>query len=644
MSQIVTGLVAHVDAGKTTLSEALLYHAGVTRQLGRVDKGSAFLDPDQLEQQRGITIFPHQAELSFGDLKLTLLDTPGHIDFLAATERVLAVLDYAILVVSAPAGVQATTRILWDLLDKYQVPTFVFVNKMDAPGVDQAAVLAQLQDGLDPGCLPFKDPTAQFEELALLDEGVMDDYLTNGEITPAQLRSLIKNRRAFPVYFGAALKNEGVADLIKGLTEWTQTPTLTPDFGARVFKVSHDERGNRLTWLRVTGGNLRAKAELLPGQKADQLRVYNGAKATVVQEVGPGQVCTVAGPTSTVPGQGIGAVEEQAQPRFWPVLTYGLDQRGAPFDQCLAALRQLEDEEPMLGVVDDPATQHLYVQVMGEVQLEILTQRLEEEFGLTVGFDEGRIRYQETLTTPIEGVGHFEPLRHYAEVHLLLEPGARGSGLTFASQCHVDVLSNAWQGQILTALKQRAHRGILVGAPLTDVKITLVGGKGSIVHTVGGDFRQAAWRALRQGLMEAGRAGNQLLEPWYNFQLLVPTEAVGHALTDLQRFGGEVSQPQAGPGDLVRLEGSGPVAKLRDYAATVRAYTHGQGQLTLTPAGSRPVADPTQLIEAANYDPVGDLANTPDSVFCAHGAGYPVAWDQVPQTMHVPYQTTAQPR
>ncbi|KLD56655.1 GTP-binding protein [Limosilactobacillus fermentum] len=644
MSQIVTGLVAHVDAGKTTLSEALLYHAGVTRQLGRVDKGSAFLDPDQLEQQRGITIFPHQAELSFGDLKLTLLDTPGHIDFLAATERVLAVLDYAILVVSAPAGVQATTRILWDLLDKYQVPTFVFVNKMDAPGVDQAAVLAQLQDGLDPGCLPFKDPTAQFEELALLDEGVMDDYLTNGEITPAQLRSLIKNRRAFPVYFGAALKNEGVADLIKGLTEWTQTPTPTPDFGARVFKVSHDERGNRLTWLRVTGGNLRAKAELLPGQKADQLRVYNGAKATVVQEVGPGQVCTVAGPTSTVPGQGIGAVEEQAQPRFWPVLTYGLDQRGAPFDQCLAALRQLEDEEPLLGVVDDPATQHLYVQVMGEVQLEILTQRLEEEFGLTVGFDEGRIRYQETLTTPIEGVGHFEPLRHYAEVHLLLEPGARGSGLTFASQCHVDVLSNAWQGQILTALKQRAHRGILVGAPLTDVKITLVGGKGSIVHTVGGDFRQAAWRALRQGLMEAGRAGNQLLEPWYNFQLLVPTEAVGHALTDLQRFGGEVSQPQAGPGDLVRLEGSGPVAKLRDYAATVRAYTHGQGQLTLTPAGSRPVADPTQLIEAANYDPVGDLANTPDSVFCAHGAGYPVAWDQVPQTMHVPYQTTAQPR
>jgi ribosomal protection tetracycline resistance protein len=644
MSQIVTGLVAHVDAGKTTLSEALLYHAGVTRQLGRVDKGSAFLDPDQLEQQRGITIFPHQAELSFGDLKLTLLDTPGHIDFLAATERVLAVLDYAILVVSAPAGVQATTRILWDLLDKYQVPTFVFVNKMDAPGVDQAAVLAQLQDELDPGCLPFKDPAAQFEELALLDEGVMDDYLTNGEITPAQLRSLIKNRRAFPVYFGAALKDEGVADLIKGLTEWTQTPTPTPDFSARVFKVSHDERGNRLTWLRVTGGNLRAKAELLPGQKADQLRVYNGAKATVVQEVGPGQVCTVAGPTSTVPGQRIGAVEEQAQPRFRPVLTYGLDQRGAPFDQCLAALRQLEDEEPLLGVVDDPATQRLYVQVMGEVQLEILTQRLEEEFGLTVGFDEGRIRYQETLTTPIEGVGHFEPLRHYAEVHLLLEPGARGSGLTFASQCHVDVLSNAWQGQILTALKQRAHRGILVGAPLTDVKVTLVGGKGSIVHTVGGDFRQAAWRALRQGLMEAGRAGNQLLEPWYNFQLLVPTEAVGHALTDLQRFGGEVSQPQAGPGDLVRLEGSGPVTKLRDYAATVRAYTHGQGQLTLTPAGSRPVADPTPLIEAANYDPVGDLANTPDSVFCAHGAGYPVAWDQVPQTMHVPYQTTAQPR
>lgn len=630
MSQIVTGLVAHVDAGKTTLSEALLYHAGVTRQLGRVDKGSAFLDPDQLEQQRGITIFPHQAELSFGDLKLTLLDTPGHIDFLAATERVLAVLDYAILVVSAPAGVQATTRILWDLLDKYQVPTFVFVNKMDAPGVDQAAVLAQLQDELDPGCLPFKDPAAQFEELALLDEGVMDDYLTNGEITPAQLRSLIKNRRAFPVYFGAALKDEGVADLIKGLTEWTQTPTPTPDFSARVFKVSHDERGNRLTWL--------------PGQKADQLRVYNGAKATVVQEVGPGQVCTVAGPTSTVPGQRIGAVEEQAQPRFRPVLTYGLDQRGAPFDQCLAALRQLEDEEPLLGVVDDPATQRLYVQVMGEVQLEILTQRLEEEFGLTVGFDEGRIRYQETLTTPIEGVGHFEPLRHYAEVHLLLEPGARGSGLTFASQCHVDVLSNAWQGQILTALKQRAHRGILVGAPLTDVKVTLVGGKGSIVHTVGGDFRQAAWRALRQGLMEAGRAGNQLLEPWYNFQLLVPTEAVGHALTDLQRFGGEVSQPQAGPGDLVRLEGSGPVTKLRDYAATVRAYTHGQGQLTLTPAGSRPVADPTPLIEAANYDPVGDLANTPDSVFCAHGAGYPVAWDQVPQTMHVPYQTTAQPR
>lgn len=638
MTKLAIGLVAHVDAGKTTLAEALLYQGGTQRELGRVDKGSAFLDPDQLEKQRGLTIESHQAELTHGDLTLTLVDTPGHADFAAATERVLQVLDYAVLVIAAPAGVQATTRTLWHLLQSAGVPTFIFVNKVDVPGVDRARVLKQLQEELAPACLPF-DGDLPLEDLATLDESLLDQYLESGTLTDSAVRELIAHRRVFPVYYGSALKLTGVGTLLTGLERWGQESQWPAEFGARVFKVSHDSRGNRLTWLRVLGGHLKAKDALgQTGEKADQLRVYNGDHYEIVREVPAGAVVTVAGPQRTVPGQGLGAVT--ARPAtVHPVLTYTLDPRDEDFARCLAALRQLADEEPLLGVTTVPDQEAARIQVVGPLEVEILTQRLASEFGLTVAFTPGGVLYQETIARPIEGVGHFEPLRHYAEVHLLLEPGEPGSGLTFASACPVDVLSRAWQGQVLTALRQLPARGVLINAPLTDVKVTLVGGRGSLVHTVGGDFAQAARRALRQGLMELGQSGNRILEPWYAFRLLVDAASIGRALTDLQRFGGQVGQPVEQPGGLTLLTGRAPVTKLQTYGAIVRGYTHGRGQLELTVDGAAPVAEPTSLIEATAYQPLHDLANPPGSVFCAHGAGYPVAWDRVPQTMHVPYLT-----
>lgn len=642
MKKLVAGLVAHVDAGKTTLAEALLYQGGTQRELGRVDKGSAFLDPDQLEKQRGLTIESHQAQLTHGDLALTLVDTPGHADFVAATERVLQVLDYAILVVAAPDGVQATTRTLWRLLKTAGVPTFIFVNKVDAPGVDRAAVLQGLQTNLDPACLPF-DGDLPVEDLATLDEALLDQYLDRGTLTDSAIQGLIASRRAFPVYFGSALKLTGIDPLLAGLDRWGREPTWPTEFGARVFKISHDFRGNRLTWLRVLGGSLKAKAPLGErGEKADQLRVYNGGHYEIVREVPAGAVVAVAGPQKTVPGQGLGVTPDRL-PTVQPVLTYTLDPLQEDFNRCLAALRQLADEEPLLAVAPVPNQAAARIQVVGPLEVEILTQRLASDFGLTVAFTPGGVLYQETIVRPIEGVGHFEPLRHYAEVHLLLEPGEPGSGLTITSACPVDVLSRAWQGQILAALRQLPARGVLIDAPLTDLKVTLVGGRGSLVHTVGGDFAQAARRALRQGLMELGPTGNRILEPWYAFRLLVDSASVGRALTDLQRFGGQVDQPEVQPGGLTLLTGRAPVAKLQTYGATVRSYTHGQGQLELTVDGAAPVADPTPLIEATDYQPIHDLDNPPGSVFCAHGAGYPVAWDLVPQTMHVPYLTKAHP-
>lgn len=640
MKHIVTGIVAHVDAGKTTLSEALLYRAGDRRQLGRVDDGSAFLDPDQLEKRRGITIFSHEAQLHYQDSTITLLDTPGHIDFAAQTEAVLRVLDYAILVVSATDGLQGSTYTLWRLLKHYRVPTFIFINKTDSLGAAPQKVINQLQAEFAPGCLPFEPHLSEetIEAVAMQDDQVLTDYLDTGTLTDEAIRQLILQRKVFPCYSGSALKLDGIDNFLAGFNRWTSSFTPADEFGARVFKISHDDKGNRLTWVRVMGGTLLAKENLLPGQKADQLRDYNGAKFTIKQEVSAGDVCAVTGLTDTVPGQGLGAAKSMTHAAIQPVLTYAVDLHGNDPHTCLKALRQLADEDPQLHVTWSDHLQEIHVNLMGEVQLEVLQQILADRFGLDLGFDQGQILYKETITKPVEGVGHFEPLRHYAEVHLLLEPGQPGTGITLADDCRMEVLSHNWQEQVMTSLRAKEHRGVLTGAPLTDIKITLVGGKGSIVHSVGGDFRQATWRAVRQGLMELSQQDAcRLLEPWYHFRLTIPQDQVGHAINDIQQMAGTFDLGEQEAGITATITGDAPVATMRDYATTVRNYTHGQGQLDCTVAGYRPCHNAAAVIKATGYDPVADLDNTPDSVFCAHGAGYPVKWDQVPQMAHYPY-------
>jgi ribosomal protection tetracycline resistance protein len=638
--KIVMGIVAHVDAGKTTLSEALLYRTGARRKLGRVDNGDAFLDPDQLEKKRGITIFAHEAQLKYNDLEITLLDTPGHIDFVAQTEQVLQVLDYAILVVDATNGLEGTTLTLWRLLDRYHVPTFIFINKTDSVGANPQAVLKDLQKACSPGCVIFSDPlnTDTIEAIASQDDDALTEYLESDQLKSATIQRLIRERKVFPCYAGAALKLTGVDDLLAGLARWTVPFTPHQEFGARVFKISHD-KNDRLTWLRVTGGQLQAKAALVDDQKANQIRDYNGAKFNIKQVIPAGDVCAVTGLDTTIPGQGLGVEENMRQATFQPVLSYAVDPRDNDIHACLAALRQLEDEDPQLAVTWSEHLQEIHVHLMGEVQLEVLQQLLAERFQLQLGFDQGNILYKETITDTVEGVGHFEPLRHYAEVHLLLEPGQPGSGLTFADQCRTDVLSHNWQQQIMTSLGAKEHRGVLIGAPLTDVKITLVGGRGSIVHSVGGDFREATWRAVRQGLMEL-RAQNkcQLLEPWYQFRLTVPQSEVGRAINDIQQMNGTF---KLGTDNEVAttITGTAPVATMRDYAQEVRNYTHGQGQLECVVAGYQPCHNAEEIINNRRYDPVADLENTPDSVFCAHGAGYPVRWDRLPEIAHFPYMT-----
>lgn len=638
VKKIVMGIVAHVDAGKTTLSEALLYRTGARRKLGRVDNGDAFLDPDQLEKKRGITIFSHEAQLEYDDLKITLLDTPGHIDFVAQTEQVLQVLDYAILVVDATNGLEGATLTLWRLLDHYHVPTFIFINKTDSVGADSQAVLTALQKSCSPGCVMFSDPlnTDTIEAIAGQDDDALTEYLENDQLKAATIQRLIRERKVFPCYAGAALKLTGVDDLLAGLAKWTVPFTPQPEFGARIFKISHD-KNDRLTWLRVTGGQLQAKAALVDDEKANQIRDYNGIKFTIQQTVPAGDVCAVTGLDTTFPGQGLGTEEDLPQATFQPVLSYAVDPQGNDIHACLAALRQLEDEDPQLAVTWSEHLQEIHVHLMGEVQLEVLQQLLAERFQLQLDFDQGNILYKETITDAIEGVGHFEPLRHYAEVHLLMEPGQPGSGLTFADQCRTDVLSHNWQQQIMTSLGAKEHRGVLIGAPLTDVKITLVGGRGSIVHSVGGDFREATWRAVRQGLMELRTQGKcQLLEPWYQFRLIVPQSEVGRAINDIQRMNGNF-QLGADNGVATTITGTAPVATMRDYAQEVRNYTHGQGQLECVVAGYQPCHNAEEVITARQYDPVADLENTPDSVFCAHGAGYPVRWNRLPEMAHFPY-------
>ena len=638
--QIVLGILAHVDSGKTTLSEAMLYRAGVTRRLGRVDHKDAFLDTDALEKARGITIFSKQALLTAGDTDITLLDTPGHVDFSTETERTLQVLDYAVLVVSGTDGVQSHTETLWRLLRRYHVPTFVFVNKMDLPGMERQELLAQLNRRLGEGFVDFGAEQADRDEaLALCDENLMDRMLDAGQLQDADLIPAIARRHVFPCWFGAALKLEGVDALLDGLDRYTRPAPALEAFGAKVFKVSQDEQGARLTWLRVTGGELKVKAQLTGeadgepwAEKADQLRLYSGAKYTLTEAIGPGQVCAVTGLTKARPGEGLGAERDSDLPVLEPVLSYQvlLPER-ADVHAALGKLHRLEEEEPQLHVVWNEALGEIHVQLMGEIQLEVLRSLLAERFGLEVEFGPGGILYKETITEPMEGVGHYEPLRHYAEVHLKLEPLPRGSGMQFAADCREEVLDKNWQRLVLTHLEEKQHLGVLTGSPLTDVKITLIAGRAHLKHTEGGDFRQATYRAVRQGLM---LAKSQLLEPWYAFRLEVPAENIGRAMSDIQRMEGSFDPPESGEETAV-LTGFAPVSTMRSYPMEVVSYTRGRGHLSLTLDGYRPCHNAQEVIAAIGYEPEHDLDNPADSVFCAHGAGFVVPWDQVRSHMHV---------
>ena len=638
--QIVLGILAHVDSGKTTLSEAMLYRAGVTRRLGRVDHKDAFLDTDALEKARGITIFSKQALLTAGDTDITLLDTPGHVDFSTETERTLQVLDYAVLVVSGTDGVQSHTETLWRLLRRYHVPTFVFVNKMDLPGMERQELLAQLNRRLGEGFVDFGAEQADRDEaLALCDENLMDRMLDAGQLQDADLIPAIARRHVFPCWFGAALKLEGVDALLDGLDRYTRPVPALEAFGAKVFKVSQDEQGARLTWLRVTGGELKVKAQLTGeadgepwAEKANQLRLYSGAKYTLTEAIGPGQVCAVTGLTKARPGEGLGAERDSDLPVLEPVLSYQvLLPEGADVHAALGKLHRLEEEEPQLHVVWNETLGEIHVQLMGEIQLEVLRSLLAERFGLAVEFGPGGILYKETITEPMEGVGHYEPLRHYAEVHLKLEPLPRGSGMQFAADCREEVLDKNWQRLVLTHLEEKQHLGVLTGSPLTDVKITLIAGRAHLKHTEGGDFRQATYRAVRQGLM---LAKSQLLEPWYAFRLEVPAENIGRAMSDIQRMEGTFDPPESGEETAV-LTGFAPVSTMRSYPMEVVSYTRGRGHLSLTLDGYRPCHNAQEVIAAIGYEPEHDLDNPADSVFCAHGAGFVVPWDQVRSHMHV---------
>ena len=650
--QLVVGILAHVDSGKTTLSEAMLYRAGSIRRLGRVDNKDAFLDTDTLEKARGITIFSKQALLKTGHTSITLLDTPGHVDFSTETERTLQVLDYAVLVVSGTDGVQSHTETLWRLLRRYHIPTFVFLNKMDLPGPGKEALLGQLSRRLGEGFVDFGAPqTERDEALALCDERLMETMLDAGGLTAEDIIPAIARRHVFPCWFGVALQREnagglqGVDELLEGLDRYTRAAPALEAFGARVFKVSQDERGERLTWLRVTGGELKVKAQLTGeadgepwAEKANQLRLYSGAKYTLAEAIGPGQVCAVTGLTKARPGTGLGAERDSDLPVLEPVLSYRVClPEGADVHAALGRLHRLEEEEPQLHVVWNEMLGEIHVQLMGEIQLEVLKSLLAERYGLDVEFDSGGILYKETITEAIEGVGHYEPLRHYAEVHLKLEPLPRGSGMQFAADCREEELDKNWQRLVLTHLEEKQHVGVLMGAPLTDMKITLIAGRAHLKHTEGGDFRQATYRAVRQGLMMADQIKKtQLLEPWYSFRLEVPAENIGRAMSDIQRMEGSFDPPETAPdGQTAALTGFAPVAAMRSYPMEVVSYSRGRGHLSLTLDGYRPCHNAAEVIAAAGYEPEHDLDNPADSVFCSHGAGFVVPWEQVRSHMHV---------
>lgn len=679
MKQIVAGVLAHVDAGKTTLSEAMLYVSGEVRRLGRVDHGDAFLDTDALEKRRGITIYSKDAIIDYPGMRLTLLDTPGHVDFAADMERTLGVLDVALLVISAVDGVQGHTETLWRLLERYHVPTFIVINKIDAlaPGISRDDVLAGIrkrfgdrcvdagvpQDSTDtagsagiadiadtpvgvgtPGDAPAASvPAASFrmerdEDVAALDESALDEYCDTGRISPGTISRMIAQRKLVPCLWTSALQLHGIRHLLDLLAAYAPEPRYDKDFGARVFRISHDAQHNRLTWLKVTGGELPVKSEVEPYGKIDQIRQYSGAKFDLLQSAPAGTVCAVTGLQGTIPGQGLGVQADASHPLLEPVLTYTvIASDGTDAHKLLGALRELEDEEPLLHVRWIERLEEIHIQLMGAVQLEIVQELLRTRFGIEVTFDRGGIVYHETIDAPVEGVGHFEPLRHYAEVHLLLEPLERGSGLQFASDCSLDVLDRNWQRLIMTHMREREHLGVLIGAPIADMRITLLTGRAHDKHTEGGDFRQATYRAIREGLMQARQGGRcHVLEPWYRFRLELPADQVGHAMADIQRMSGMFDPPD-NDGMTAVLEGEAPVEGMRDYAMEVNAYTHGRGSLTCVSAGYRPCHDEDAVIAAAGYDPESDVENTPDSVFCAHGAGYPVKWYKVPEFMHLPF-------
>ncbi len=632
-----TGLLAHVDAGKTTLSEALLYCAGAKRNLGRVDHGDALLDTEPLERERGITIFSKQARLETENRRVILVDTPGHVDFSAEAERVLPILDCAVLVVSGTDAVQAHTKTLWELLERYQVPTFLFVNKMDLPGTDRKKLLTQLQEELSQSCVDLGAPWETVAEAAAMcDEALLESYLSGGGVTDGNFRELIAQRRLFPCCFGSALRLSGISQLLDALNRFAPKKRYPEVFAARVYKISRDPQGNRLTWLKVTGGSLRTRAQMRyvnsagepVEEKIQQLRRYSGEKFTLAEEIPAGEVVAVTGLSSSWAGMTLGEESPGLPPTMEPVMTYRVNPDCDPVI-ALEKLRLLEEEVPELRILWEGG--QIQVQIMGRVQLEILRSLARERLGLEITLEDRRVCYKETILDTVEGVGHFEPLRHYAEVHLLLEPLPPGSGLVFASSCPADLLESAYQNLILTHLGEKSHRGVLIGAPITDMKITLLAGKAHLKHTEGGDFRQATYRAVRQGLMQTKSV---LLEPWYDFTVTAPTQEIGRAIGDIRAMGGEFDPPET-RGEMSALRGRVPTAEIRDYADRVAAYTQGRGRLSLSLRGYAPCHNAEAVIREAGYDPERDLDNTPDSVFCAHGGGFTVKWDRVKEYMHL---------
>ncbi len=652
MKRLAIGILAHVDAGKTTLSEGMLYLTGKIKKLGRVDRRDTYLDTHELERARGITIFSKQAILTAGEAEITLLDTPGHVDFSPEAERVLQVLDYAILVISGTDGVQAHTETLWQLLRRYKVPAFIFVTKMDVAGTDRPSLMGDIRTMLGDGCVDFSGPQAARDEaVALLDEAVLDRYMDAGRVSDEDIAALIQDRKLFPCFFGSGLKLDGVEAFLEGLERYTLSPARPAAFGARVYKIGRDGRGERLTYLKVTGGSLAVRTPIryLPlggtapvEEKISQIRLYSGIKYDTADAVSAGQVCAVTGLAATWPGQGLGTEPDGAEPYLVPAMGYRIAlPKGCDARTMLPKFKQLEEEEPQLHILWQEALGEIQVQLMGAVQIEILKSLVKERFDVDVDIDAGRVLYRETIAAPVEGVGHFEPLRHYAEVHLLLEPGEPGSGIVTDTVCPEDVLDRNWQRLILTHLEEKQHLGVLTGSPLTDMKITLLTGRAHLKHTEGGDFRQATYRAVRQGLMQAESV---LLEPWYAFRLEVPAEQLGRAITDVRAMGGEHASPVP-QGDRMVLEGLAPVSEMNGYAVKLAAYTGGRGRFSCHVDGYRPGHDAQAVIQAAEYDAEADLDNTPDSVFCAHGGGFTVKWDKVADYMHLasPLKSPAQP-